>query len=143
METSLKLELGGPVGGAPTPSHSVTYPKGREDFLSPTGECFLLDSSRKKEGLLLPWQPLSQWKTVTARPVKAPPSRQVPPGLCSSLSQLSLSSDKERLSPVFSGLARRGPLDHVSDCDSLLVPNKPILLEYYLAICLRSTTMLK
>lgn len=99
----------------------VNYSKQEEMyFLSPTGDCYNFSGS----SLHLELPGSSNRLFVYNNP-----------------SELPLSSIKEHLSSLFSGLACDLPFRlHVLNKNALLFPNNPILQEKYLAICLLKVT---
>ena len=113
--------------------------------LNPTSlacSCFSLDLSRKED--LLSQQPLNHGKAVTTEPVEV--SALWTPGflqwtLCLQLPLRSPPFLCKRTLPssVLRTWAWFTIKPHVPSSSSLLFSNKPILLEKYLSICVRST----
>lgn len=96
---------------------------------------------RRKKKRSLTQQQLSQWETAITLPMKSyyTLNFQFSP-MDSLFTTVSPKSIKEDSSPLFLWTCPRITIRlHVLNCNSLLYPNKPILLEKRLAFCLRST----
>ena len=106
-------------------------------FLSPIGKLFFYSIRKKEDHLLAPSQPMKDSAHEKSLHFELPVPR-IGLFVCKGLSKLLFFSvkKKKKVSPLYSlTLPWFTCRPHVLNCNFLLFPNKPSLLEKYQAVC--------